>query len=134
MHFNRVRMLHLPYYLYRSIEKMSYTVKKRDYPQQMQSIFHHSLIKMVVMHQLQQKGIPWETFIANYVFTSPQAQQQQDVPSSSHPPIPPSTHIPSYIWGKGASAKSILGEQTLKINIPPTKRTHMACHLSNEKV
>ena len=73
MHFTSVRMLHLPYYLYRSIDKMSYIVQKRDYPQQMQSLFHHSLIKMVVMHQLQDKGIPWETFIANEVFTSPQA-------------------------------------------------------------
>ena len=33
MHFTRVRMLHLPYYLYRIIDKMSYIVQKRDFPQ-----------------------------------------------------------------------------------------------------
>ena len=85
---------------------MLYIVQKRDYPQQMQSIFHHSLIKMVVMHQIHQKDIPWETFIANEVFTSPQAHHHQNETSSSHPPIhtppsphtdhvSPSTHIPS---------------------------------------
>ena len=50
MHFTRVRMLHFPYYLFRSINKMTYIVQKRDYNKQMQSLFHHSLIKMVVMH------------------------------------------------------------------------------------
>ena len=53
MNFTIVRMLHIPYYLYRNIDKMSYIVQKRDYPQQMHNLFHHSLIKMVVMHQLQ---------------------------------------------------------------------------------
>ena len=33
MHFTRVRMLHIPYYLYRSIDKMPYIVQKRNYPQ-----------------------------------------------------------------------------------------------------
>ena len=58
------------------------------------------------MHQIQQKGIPWETFIAHEVFTIPPTHHQQVIPSSSHPPIPPSpshpathaspsTHIPS---------------------------------------
>ena len=46
------------------------------------------------------------TFIANELFTAPQGHHQQDIPSSSHPPIPtspslpvvptsPLTHIPS---------------------------------------
>ena len=61
---------------------------------------------MVVMHQLQQKNISWDAFIANDVFTTPPSHHEQDIPSSSHPPItsspshptthaPPSTHIPS---------------------------------------
>ena len=50
MHFTRVRMLHLPYYIFRSIDKMTYIVQKRDPNHQMQSLFHHALIKMVVMH------------------------------------------------------------------------------------
>jgi len=72
MHFTKVKMLNLPYYLYRSIDKMSYVVQNRNYSQQMQSLFHHSLIKMVLLHQLEKKGIPWEVFIAHEVFTNPQ--------------------------------------------------------------
>ena len=89
MHFTRVRMLHIAYYLYRSIGKMSYIVQKRDYPQQMQSLFHHSLIKIFFMHQLHQKGIPWETFIENEVFTStsPSAARCPFIFSSSHSSI-----------------------------------------------
>ena len=85
---------------------MSYIVRKRHPSQQMQSLFHHSLINMVVMHQLERMGIPWEVFIAHEVFTNPQPHPQQNVPSSSHPliltpPSPPdehvspSTHVPS---------------------------------------
>ena len=54
MHFTRVNLLNLPYYLYRSIDKMASVVKKRSYSQQMQSLFHHSLVKMIVLHQLEQ--------------------------------------------------------------------------------
>ena len=60
----------------------------------MQSLFHHSLIKMVVMHQLQQKKISWDAFIANEVFTTPPSHHDQDIPSSSHPPISTSPSHP----------------------------------------
>ena len=52
MHFTRGRMLHIPYYTFCIIDKMAYIVEKIDYNQEMQSLFHHSLIKIVVMHQL----------------------------------------------------------------------------------
>ena len=42
MHFTRGRMLHIPYYLFRSIEKMAYIVQKRNYNKKMQILFHHS--------------------------------------------------------------------------------------------
>ena len=71
MHFTRVRMLHIPYYIFCSIDKMAYIVQKRDYNQKIQSLFHHSLMKMVVMHQLYRKKIPWDTFIAHDIFTTP---------------------------------------------------------------
>ena len=94
-HFTRVKMLHLPYYLYRSIDKMSSVVQRRTYSQKMQSFFHHCLIKMVVLHQLVQKCIPCEVFIADEIFTSPQPHHQTKFPSSSHPPPshPPSPPI-----------------------------------------
>ena len=76
---------------------MSYIVQKRHPSQQMQSIFHHYLIKMIVLHQLEQQGIPWEVFIAHEVFTNPQPHHQPNLPSSSQsppstPPSPPTDH------------------------------------------
>ena len=82
----------MPYYLFHNIEKMSFIVKKRDYNHQMPSLFHHSLIKMIVMHQLYQLNIPWATFISNEIFTAPPIQHGQNAPSSSHP----SSSIPPY--------------------------------------
>ena len=90
MHFTRAKLLHFPYFLYRSIDNMSYIVQKRPPSQQIQSLFHHSLINMVVLHQSEQQGIPWEVFITHEVFTNPQPHPQPNVPSSSHPPSSPS--------------------------------------------
>jgi len=92
INFTRVNMLNIPYYLFRSIDKMTYIVQKREYEHQMRSIFHHSLIKIIVLHHLKQLNIPWSAFIANEIFTDPFIQHVQDVPSSFHP----STSIPPY--------------------------------------
>ena len=85
MHFTRVKFLNLPYYLYQSIDKMASVVKKKSYAHQMQSLFHHSLVKMIVLHQLEEQGIPWEVFISHDVFANPQAFIQLNLPSTSHP-------------------------------------------------
>ena len=63
---------------------MDYIVKNRDHNKQMHNIFHHSLIKMVVMNQLQHKNIPWDAFIANEVFTTAPIHHEHNIPSSSH--------------------------------------------------
>lgn len=60
---------------------MSFAVQKRSYTQQMHSLFHRSLIKMVVSHQLDQKGVPLDVFIAYEIFTSPQPHRQPSLPS-----------------------------------------------------
>ena len=92
MHFTRDKLLHLPYYLCKSIDKMSSIVQNRPPSQQMSSLFHHSHINMILLHQLEQQGIPWEVFISHDVFTSPQLLPLQILPSSSqlHPPTPQS--------------------------------------------
>ena len=74
---------------------MSYVVRRRNHSQQMQSLFHHSLIEMVVLHQLEQKGIPWDVFIAHEVFTSPQPPHQPKFPSSSTQVSSPQGNLPS---------------------------------------
>ena len=83
MHFTGAKVLKLPYYLYRSIEKMSSVVRRRTPFQKMHSLFHHSLIKMVVLHQLEKQGITWDVFITHEVFTYPQPPHQPNLPSSS---------------------------------------------------
>lgn len=85
-------MLNIPYFLFRSIEKMSYLVQKRDYDHQMKIIFHHSLINITVLHHLDKLNISWSTFIANDIFTTPPVQHAQAMPPPSYPSIfiPPS--------------------------------------------
>ena len=50
MHFTRTKLLNLPYFLCKSIEKMSTIMKKKLPAQQRASLFHHSLVKIIVTH------------------------------------------------------------------------------------
>ena len=62
MHFTSEKPLNMCNYLCRSIAKMSERIQmknKEHYP----SLFHHSLIKTIVPHQLAEKGMTWETFL-----------------------------------------------------------------------
>ena len=72
MHFTRVRMMNLPYFMCRNIEKMTTLVQRKTPERQYSSIYHFALIKIVVMHQLGLQGISWEDFISNDFFTAPQ--------------------------------------------------------------
>ena len=65
---------------------MSFIAQKIDYGHQMQSIFHNSLIKMIVLHYLDQLNIAWDTFISNEIFIVQPIEHGQEAPSSSHPP------------------------------------------------
>ena len=83
IYFTRAKLLNMPYFLCKSIEKMSSNMKKRPPTQQMTSLFHHSLIKVIVTHQLDQQGIPWEEIIAHDDFTNSPSIRLQNVPSSA---------------------------------------------------
>lgn len=52
MHFTRVRMMNIPYFIFRNIEKMAHIVKRKPYPLQLNRIYHYSSIKIIVLHQL----------------------------------------------------------------------------------
>ena len=114
VHFTRVRMLNIPYYLYKSIEKMAFIAQKRDYDHQMQSVFHHSLIKMIITHHLDMLNIPWDTFISNDIFTVPPIQHVQDAPSSSHPSI--------YIL---SSQPNVHTSSLYQLHSPPSPLSHI---------
>ena len=74
---------------------MACIVQKMEYEHQMKSLFHHSLIKIIVIYHLKELNIAWSTFIANPIFTDLSIQNVQNVPSASHPStsIPPSQPI-----------------------------------------
>ena len=72
MHFTRVKMMNLPYFLFRNIDKIAYIVQKKPYPHQLNNIYHYSLIKIIVLHHLSLLNIPWENFIAHEMFKGPQ--------------------------------------------------------------
>ena len=74
MHFTIDKSLNLSNYLYRSLTKMSKRVQlkgKVHYP----SPFHHSLIKVIVLHQWKEKNMTWDTIIEatlkTHITTSP---------------------------------------------------------------
>lgn len=75
----------IPYFMFQNIEKMAHYVNKKPYPQQLNMIYHFSMIKIIVLHQLNLLNIPWETFIYHEVFKGPQisssVHQKQGEPS-----------------------------------------------------
>ena len=81
MHFTRTHLLNIPFLLCRSIEKMASFVQKKPPPRQKASSFHHSLIKILILHQLEKKGVPWESFITHPDFTTASSSH---VPSHGH--------------------------------------------------
>lgn len=72
MHFTRVRMMNLPYFMCQNFEKVTTLVQQKTPQQQFNSIYHFTVIKIVVMHQLGLQGISWEDFISHEFFTAPQ--------------------------------------------------------------
>lgn len=75
MHFTRVRMLNLHYFICLKIEKMTTLVQRKPPHQQYNNIYHFALIKIVVLHQLSLLNVSWEDFISHEVFTGPQVSQ-----------------------------------------------------------
>ena len=59
MNFTAVKSLNMCNYLFKSVSKMAEKIheKGRDHED---SIFHHSLIKIIILHELQEKQITWE--------------------------------------------------------------------------
>ena len=72
MHFMRVRLMSIPYFMCRNIERMTFLVQKKTPAQQHNSIYHYALIKIMVVHQLAQQGITWDEFISRDFFAAPQ--------------------------------------------------------------
>lgn len=84
MHFTDVKPLNLPHYLYKTLVKMAKKVQNRKGDHQA-SFYHHALIKIIVLHQLEQMSISWETFMQSTVFlpSTSQPTKHSTPPASS---------------------------------------------------
>jgi len=61
MHFTRAKIINIPYYIFRSVEKMAYVSQKREPKDEMKILFHHALIKIIVLYHLKELKIAWIT-------------------------------------------------------------------------
>ena len=62
LHFTRKISLDLPFYLFRSLGKMSDKIQLKKEACET-SLFHHVLIKLIVLSELQKIGREWSTFL-----------------------------------------------------------------------
>jgi hypothetical protein len=67
LHFTGKEAMNLPFYLFRSIGKMSDKVQAKS-KQVDTSVFHSGLIKMLVMEELRKTNTDWETFLTSSQF------------------------------------------------------------------
>ena len=84
MHFTAPKSLNLSSYLYMSLTKLSERVQlkgKVHYP----SLFHHSPIKVIALHQLTYKNMAWDTFIEVALKTHITISPSQHQTMSVHP-------------------------------------------------
>ena len=83
LHFIGKISIDLPFYLFRSLSKMCDKVQLRKEAYET-SLFHHGLIKLIVLHELQSVGRVWPTFIFMFGFkneTGLSPQAAKDLPT-----------------------------------------------------
>jgi hypothetical protein len=87
--------LNMPHFLLRSLYKMAKRFKREKADS---SLFHHCLIKIVIVHHLRLSGDCWEAFLLRNGFASPEfGQVDKTVVTETlvGPVVPPPTLLPS---------------------------------------
>jgi hypothetical protein len=87
--------LNMPYFLLRSLYKMVKCFKREKSDS---SLFHHCLIKVIMVHQLKLNGNCWDAFLLRNGFSSPEiGQVDKSVVTETlvGPVIPPPSLFPS---------------------------------------
>jgi hypothetical protein len=90
LHFTGKDSMNIPFYLLRSMGKMSDRVQAKSKAVDT-SVFHSGLIRMLVMEELKKMNISWEQFIVSAnmqldIASTPQSRMQIPFPSSSVSP------------------------------------------------
>ena len=87
MHFTIVKAINLPHYLYRSLVKMTEKVQRKGKDHKSNQ-FHHGLVKFIVLHQLSEINLPWETFIQSaYLLPATSQRSDHTTPLASQKPL-----------------------------------------------
>ena len=68
MHFTRVQMMNIPYFIFRNIERMTTFIQHKTPQQQLNSVYHFAVIKILVVYQLGLQGITWDDFVSHDFF------------------------------------------------------------------
>jgi hypothetical protein len=87
--------LNMPYFLVQSLYKMAKRFKREKADS---SLFHHCLIKIIMVHQLKLNGDFWDAFLLRNGFSSPEIRQfYKSVVTETlvWPVIPPPSLLPS---------------------------------------
>ena len=87
--------LNMPYFLLRSLYKMAKCFKREKADS---NIFHHYLIKIIMVHQLKLNGYCWDAFLLRNGFVSPEIGQVDKsivIETLVGPVIPPPSLLPS---------------------------------------
>jgi hypothetical protein len=86
--------LNMPHYLLRSLYKMSKRFKREKADS---SLFHHCLIKIVIVHHLRLSGDSWQAFLSRNGFATPECVQVDKTVVTETlvgPVVPPPTLLP----------------------------------------
>jgi hypothetical protein len=67
LHFESKELINFPYYLYKSLEKMSKMVRRNSQNPQ-SSLYHHGLVKMLVEAELRKINKTWDQFLGENAF------------------------------------------------------------------
>jgi hypothetical protein len=57
-HLNEANPLNFPYYLLHSLKEMEKAIQRKTRNLEI-SLYHHGLIKMIITHELEKKGMVW---------------------------------------------------------------------------
>jgi hypothetical protein len=117
--------LNMPHFLLRSLYKMAKRFKREKADS---SLFHHCLIKIIIVHHLRLSGDCWEAFLLRNGFASPEIGQVDKTVVTETlvgPVVPPPTLLPSVEPSTypNDTLPDTLPDSCLKDSAKPVKRS-----------
>jgi hypothetical protein len=113
--------LNMPFYFHRSLYKMSKKFKRQKVDS---SLFHHGLIKLIIVYHLGLHGDSWRAFIARNGFedTGPvQVQKPVVIETKAEPPVPLHLLLPKPSTNPPIDLPDAITEKSEAIKKPTSK-------------